>query len=345
MTIVKKTCDYCGNEFSGHHNTKFCSPECRLNHKRKYENEYFLRASLVKYPDGTDPYIFVECAICGLRSPDISGHVNKLHNITNEEYKLKYGKTKSQQLIDSVCGEKNPGYNHNGKFSPFSKNFINYESDEKIEQLVAKAAKSRVDNNNDTTKIEYYLSRGYSQEDAEIALSKRQSTFSLEKCIEKYGEIEGKKIWLERQSAWQNTLKSKPQEEIDRINRLKSTKINYSTLWSLDVESDGWIYLLKLDDSKIKIGITSKNKLSKRYDKQDLMNTEVLLFEKATDINHAFMIEQYIKTEYLEHIKPGEYGVFGWTEVIHIQDMDEIKNLVLSLLKDKDYTHNKFKYG
>jgi hypothetical protein len=216
MTIVKKTCDYCGKEFSGHHNTKFCSSECRLNHKRKYENEYSLRASLVKYPDGTDPYIFVECAICGLRSPDISGHVNKLHNITNEEYKLKYGRTKSQQLIDSVCGEKNPGYNHNGKFSPFSKNFINYESDEKIEKLVAKAAKSRVDNNNDTTKIEYYLSRGYSQEDAEIALSKRQTTFSLEKCIEKYGEEQGKLRWLERQYKWHTNYKKSNYSKISQ---------------------------------------------------------------------------------------------------------------------------------
>jgi hypothetical protein len=73
-----------------------------------------------------------------------------------------------------------------------------------------------------TTRIEYYLHKGYSQQDAEKLLSERQSTFSLDKCIIRYGEDEGKRIWLERQKRWQDTLKSKPKEEIDRINLSKA---------------------------------------------------------------------------------------------------------------------------
>ena len=56
------------------------------------------------------------------------------------------------------------------------------------------------------TRIEYYLKKGYSKEEAKKELSKRQSTFSLQKCIEKYGENIGNKIWLDRQERWQKKL-------------------------------------------------------------------------------------------------------------------------------------------
>lgn len=69
--------------------------------------------------------------------------------------------------------------------------------------------------------IEYWLKKGYSYDEAVKKLSERQTTFSLQKCIERYGKDKGQKIFDERQSKWQNTLKSKPQEEIDRINKEK----------------------------------------------------------------------------------------------------------------------------
>ena len=45
-----------------------------------------------------------------------------------------------------------------------------------------------------------------SEEDAKIALSNRQATFSYEKCIKKYGEIEGNKIFSQRQQKWLKSL-------------------------------------------------------------------------------------------------------------------------------------------
>lgn len=61
-----------------------------------------------------------------------------------------------------------------------------------------------------TTNIEYWLKKGYTYEDAKKIISERQSTFSLKKCIEKYGYAEGSKKFNERQNKWQNTLKKKP---------------------------------------------------------------------------------------------------------------------------------------
>ena len=45
-----------------------------------------------------------------------------------------------------------------------------------------------------------------SKEDAKKALHNRQATFSYEKCIKKYGEIEGNKIFSNRQQKWLKSL-------------------------------------------------------------------------------------------------------------------------------------------
>jgi len=87
-----------------------------------------------------------------------------------------------------------------------------------------KSASSNVRNITSKRRPEYFTARGYSEEEAEKLVSESQKYFSKEICIEKYGEEKGLKIWQERQDKWQEVLKSKPPEEIARINRLKLTK-------------------------------------------------------------------------------------------------------------------------
>lgn len=60
---------------------------------------------------------------------------------------------------------------------------------------------------------EYWINKGYSKEEAKKIVSEKQSTFSLEKCIEKHGEEEGRKKWKERQEKWMKTLDDKTDEE------------------------------------------------------------------------------------------------------------------------------------
>ena len=57
-----------------------------------------------------------------------------------------------------------------------------------------------------SNQIGYWLKQGYSKDEAMEKVKERQSTFTLEKCIQKYGEIEGRKRFEERQKKWQNTL-------------------------------------------------------------------------------------------------------------------------------------------
>lgn len=70
--------------------------------------------------------------------------------------------------------------------------------------------------------IEYWTSRGYSEEESVLNVQRIQCTFSLKICIEKYGVEKGQRIWSKRQQKRQETLKSKPLEEVSRINKLKN---------------------------------------------------------------------------------------------------------------------------
>jgi hypothetical protein len=60
-----------------------------------------------------------------------------------------------------------------------------------------------------TSNVEYWIKKGYSTDEAKIKVSERQSTFSLKKCIEKYGEKNGREIFNSRQKKWIETLKNK----------------------------------------------------------------------------------------------------------------------------------------
>lgn len=126
------------------------------------------------------------------------------------------------EIAYSRMKEKNPFTGHSGEYSPFSKNFCGYnnKSEEEIEELRLKATKHNVKGRN-TNQIEYWIKKGFSEEESKIKVSERQRTFTIEKCIEKYGKEQGTKRWKERQQKWQNTLKSKPIKEQERIGRAK----------------------------------------------------------------------------------------------------------------------------
>lgn len=54
--------------------------------------------------------------------------------------------------------------------------------------------------------IEYWINKGFSIEESKNKVSEGQNKFSLVKCVEKYGEEEGKKIFTDRQNKWQESL-------------------------------------------------------------------------------------------------------------------------------------------
>jgi hypothetical protein len=117
-------------------------------------------------------------------------------------------------------------------------------------------------------RIEGWIKLGYSEEEAKIKLKTHQSTFSLKKCIEKYGLEEGTNRWKERQEQWQNTLNSKSIEEITKINKSKIRKsgaiskfeqdLVNTLLETLDIETQ---FMLSRNNKRYLYDIRYKNKL------------------------------------------------------------------------------------
>lgn len=80
-------------------------------------------------------------------------------------------------------------------------------------------------------------------------MSELQSTFSLEKCIKRYGEKEGRNCWLNRQERWHKSYK-----------KSNFSKISQVLFWEIAVRLNSLdsIYFAELDENKNK-DISGKN--------------------------------------------------------------------------------------
>lgn len=148
-------CENCSKKFiTNRKNARACSRKCisdlenaKLSEIRRLKNEE-------KYKDIPDIPI---CKICGWKSRSIQQHVVQFHNISLDEYKQQYNVINEdifhssyiEFFSDRIKGEKNPAYNHGGRLSPFSKDFIKYdelsekEKELKINNIVKQVNKSK----------------------------------------------------------------------------------------------------------------------------------------------------------------------------------------------------------
>lgn len=92
---------------------------------------------------------------------------------------------------------------------------LSIEECEKLRQDFFKKNTEKVKSVIKDTNIEYYLNQGLSEEEAYLKLKERQTTFTLEKCINKYGEEIGTIKYIERQNKWLNKLYQNFQSEGD----------------------------------------------------------------------------------------------------------------------------------
>jgi len=180
--------------------------------------------------------------------------------------------------------------------------------------------------------IGYWVKLGYSESEAKDLISGIQSTFSLNKCIEKYGFDDGTSIWSERQTRWQETMKSKTSEEIAFINKRKGANKDgiphvgrICETWFKRDESrkslDGWLYYYKFTkigsgEEYWKIGITQR--IDTRWGKNVKGFFIEKIFEEKSTLYEVFTKEQSILKKYAEHRKavPGFGTEFFTTNVL-----------------------------
>jgi hypothetical protein len=110
---------------------------------------------------------------------------------------------------------------------------------------------------------EYWMKKGYSEVDSIKIVSEKQSTFSLDKCIEKFGEIEGEKKWRDRQKKWIKTMDNKSEEEKLEILR---KKIFYNKVHSKNSQEMFNMVLEKLGDSYKEKSFYATNNGEKQLD-------------------------------------------------------------------------------
>jgi len=86
---------------------------------------------------------------------------------------------------------------------------------------------------NSHRRVDYWIAKGFTEEEAKIEVSKVQTTRSLAKNIELYGEEEGTRKTQEINRKWQATLNAKSDEEKREFNLRKDSsslehlKLNY----------------------------------------------------------------------------------------------------------------------
>lgn len=245
------------------------------------------------------------------RHPDCLNFVYKCFEISRDHLALRelvYGPEFSAKIKEAkgkrMSGSNNPGYQHGGRNSPFSKKFIKYENlseeekEEKLKETYRRTEESRKENFSHTTTLEYYMyNKGMTREEAEEALSERQATKDLVKLIEKYGEEEGKRRHREITKKWYKSYwLNKSVDEKKRIHAQKGGN-NVNSINEIN------FYILKLvittGEIVYKIGVaTDPLKRKSRIERLSIVDHTEFLESKKTTFENAIEMESLLVEEY-----------------------------------------------
>lgn len=205
---------------------KYECKHCQIPLQKKFKGQpvcnelcfskWEVEESKIKYPDG------VECLECGIKRNDIKLHVKKIHSMSVEEYREKYGNVpmiaeSTKHIYSSQwSGENNPGFQHNGARSPFSKKNSKYDEEWHKERSSRHSEFMKFENDNNHFQKDYY------DTDFEYLSHQRKN---LDFFIQKYGVEEGTKRHRAKTEKWLSTLNSKSDDEKAEINRKKVVNI------------------------------------------------------------------------------------------------------------------------
>lgn len=323
---MQRNCTYCSTDISHKHfNSTYCDIKCRNKDYANIRTEK-IRIESIEFFKDKPITSYMECKICGHCATDLSNHILKIHLITCDEYKVNFNVqlVSSNDKCEKVRGKNNPGYQHGGKLSAFSDNFLYYDGSDAA-KAKQKELKYRMNKNGtgnpikNNCNIEYWLAKGYSIDEAKLQLSERQRVTVLSSCITKYGDTEGRRIWSERQNKVITSI-------ID--SNAITNRISFSSLWRGEVDAVGIFYIIRLINNNIKIGISTANSVIKRYGVNNSeKNIAEILCEDKMHILRAFAFEQTIKKYFSNYTinKAEQLSDFGHTETFFINQDDIIK--------------------
>lgn len=184
---------------------------------------------------------------------------------------------------------------------------------------------------NHTNTLEYYLSKGYDIKEAKMLLAERQRTFTLEKCIKKYGEIEGIKKYEERHEKWAKQMSKKINEGTGFAQSILAKNI-LAELKSLFPELE-YEYII----SRYSFDGKYKNKLIEINGDYFHCNPELYERNFYNKINkkHAWQIWEKDKKK-INLAKQKGYSVFTIWEKDYNTNKDLIMKKCIDFLKHED---------
>lgn len=231
---------------------------------------------------------------------------------------------------------KNPYYKHDSSLSPFSKKFNGYKnlSDNEIEKRIAAATQFDRKNRNQS-QIGYWIKKGYSEPEAKRKVSESQATFTLKKCIEKYGKEKGFKRWKERQEKWQKTLNSKPKEEIERINRAKmlngrgyskiSQKLFDEIFDEIGLEFKEIFYATK-NNKEIKDNFYEYMVIDPNRNKSYFLDFYVKDNNKIIEFDGDYWHGKKRGNQERDKVREENLKKLGFTNIFHVKECDYLQN-------------------
>ena len=165
----------------------------------------------------------------------------------------------NQELADKMFAIErthNPGYQHDGSLSPFSKDFKGYQGlseEEKVKIIRTRnTSKERPDyyerglDKVKPNQIGFWLKQGYSEAEAKLKLRERQNTRSYKTQCELYGEVEGKKRVQASNKKWIKSLMANPE------NSVKISKGQYKGAHTFNTTSAISLELFNFLNDKLK---------------------------------------------------------------------------------------------
>ncbi len=182
------------------------------------------------------------------------------------------------------------------------------------------------------TSLSYWIKLGYSKEEAIKLRSERQSTFSLNKCIEKYGLEKGKEVFTKRQLKWS-----------DSLSKGGNLKIGYSKISQELFYSLLDIYDIK-DRDEIFFGSHNKEfRLNKNggglwlYDFTDNINKKIIEFNG--DLFHAN------PNKFNTHDKPNPFNKNITSKEIWDKDKEKIRVAEVNGFKVLTIWDSEYRWG
>lgn len=202
-------------------------------------------------------------------------------------------------------------------------------------------------NSKRSNNINYWLNLGYNLEEANVKISERQSTFSLDKCISKYGTI-GKEVWAQRQEKWKKSLSEsyyngsdgKDSKSIDFFIKKYNNDNNWIEVYIMSLsfkDKDNIRYLMSFVNYKEMILALISSNISLR-DINFKINYKILeyIYNVTLDDMRTFLLNNYeVKCNtpaYYEKI----YGE-NWCDEFINRNVFKYKDEVKFLLTFDDY--------